>query len=1458
MPTIKTFARIKPCKNAYDDFDVTKDRVYLRTAQNRDYNTSPTKTRANTGTVNHEFKFDTVFSSSTVQEEVFETAAKDIVDHFLTGYNATIFAYGQTGSGKTFTVEGSARRYEDRGLAPRALSMIYKALESRQDEDISVHISYMEIYQEVGYDLLNPGARTNSLVTPFPKVVVVEGPKGSCIVRNLSSHMAANEEVAQNLLLQGQANRKVGETPMNQRSSRSHAVFTVTLSTKKPDSDIVVKSKLHLVDLAGSERVAKTGVSGLQLTEAKYINLSLHYLEGVIIALQKEAQGGSQGPMRSHSSYGTPANRNHPYTSPRKSRNASWVSSIYSGYGGRPSTSDGRYSTHVPYRNSLLTMMLRDSLGGNCLTVMIATLSMEEENLGETISTCRFAQRVACIANNAKKNEEIDDKSMIQRLRKRIAELEAEVANLKALQYQSMDGETLAAMMEKLTDEDKITCSRLMQQYIVGKVKDPVTAGVTDPFKFRECLRILKEMIMKKYAGGQNNGTGVSLSEAVKSRPISNTSGISTATSGFDETMPGQAEKEPRPFSSPAVSKIQRAVSDDQLARPATAYERPTDMDYIDIYRDPVMNNLVKPTPSASSPRNSDTIDSKPRKTPEPYKSPFERKKEKEIKKLNKKVEKTFEDQLEQQHHLIEFQASIKEQQLELIEKELSNKLEATRTQVTNQQSYLIQLKQSRADPELLAQEKLVERQLRKREAKLDSRLKIIRQQKSEIQEAYKSQKEALHNSARTESPRRVGSSLEEKFQQYVKRDGKLNSRQVLDMLSQQDKDQEKLQSKIEKSRVLSLSKQLEIKEVSTRQKLQEFKERLKQAKLGNYSFDSSDSISSPDKTGQSVDTNSFLGSVNDRPTTNMSSYSDSQDTSVSYQESRDSSTPTVLKPKMRYAFGELLPPTPEVPEHESPRQREFSPISSHPAVPKINILDLENDASMSESINDRHKPNHMRDGSVSPRDVQKTPRNPRKNIFILNPERSPERHNKSGGKSTDKWESAYRYKSPERSMNFDNMSGIQGRATFQFSDFDSIASSTDPLAQYSGQFITSSPFQKTASHPSNSSAKYQNNHHKSPSNDNTYTHQQRSRDQDSVITNTSKESSRSGRSPERNGKKYRTQYYKALRKAQKHGKRANFSKFDLDRLDMGSSSSKRSQAEDYDRSFEKYTPSEYVQNTNTSFDARKMGLSSKSFDSTLASMLGKEALNAQYTSDIYNQFANTNSPRGQHQSRSPERRRDKVNSQSKSPARSRGRSRNESPDSRDRKSVSPTKSRAQNSRSSNSPSRSSGWSRSKDASPSRNNNNKTASGKERGRKNDRNKERRETSPSRNSWGPEAKNKSISESLEKFLTELPPSTSKLRHSGIRSLDDSDIPTPRPAARKDFRVQAAENKPKLVEFQECLEEYHPKIKALPDQDRENKFMSVAREQKDRVTRIRKARHAAEVIQRAWKRYKTRKR
>ncbi|XP_062981684.1 kinesin-like protein KIF6 [Elgaria multicarinata webbii] len=377
----------------------------------------------------YKFKFQKVFNQESKQDEIFEAIAKPVAECALGGYNGTIFAYGQTGSGKTFTITGGAERYSDRGIIPRTLSYIFQQLQKDSSKVYTTHISYLEIYNECGYDLLDPRHEASRL-EDLPKVTIMEDPEQNIHLKHLSLQQANNEEEALNLLFLGDTNRMIAETPMNQASTRSHCIFTIHISSKEPGSATIRRSKLHLVDLAGSERVGKTGVGGQLLTEAKYINLSLHYLEQVIIALSEK-------------------NR-----------------------------------SHIPYRNSMMTSVLRDSLGGNCMTTMIATLSIEKRNIDESISTCRFAQRVALIKNEAVLNEEIDPRLMIARLKKEIQELKNELSMVTGEQRS-----------EELTQEELLQVGEQIKSFLEDTDPESILEVGADMRKIKYCFSYLKRLV---------------------------------------------------------------------------------------------------------------------------------------------------------------------------------------------------------------------------------------------------------------------------------------------------------------------------------------------------------------------------------------------------------------------------------------------------------------------------------------------------------------------------------------------------------------------------------------------------------------------------------------------------------------------------------------------------------------------------------------------------------------------------------------------------------------------------------------------------------------------------------------------------------------------------------------------------------------------------------------------------
>ena len=421
----------------------------------------------------YKFQFDSMLGMEIKQDAVFRLVAKESVLAALDGFNATVFAYGQTGSGKTFSITGGAERYVDRGIIPRAVSLIFQQFTDRSDTKFTAYISYLEIYNEAGYDLLDPQhdqMGTKMSLEELPKVTMLEDDDGNVHLRGLSMHLANSEEDALNLLFLGDTNRAISETPMNLASSRSHCVFTVSMEARQTGSDVIRRSKLHLVDLAGSERVHKTNAGGQVLREAKYINTSLHYLEMVIVALHERSTKGRQ---------------------------------------------------HIPYRNSMLTSVLRDSLGGNCKTAMIATINAEASHTDESISTCRFAQRVALVQNDAMLNEEVDPSLVIKRLKAEIVKLKEELSFLKQQEGgDAMDGGELTAR-----EREKL------ETLITGFVEDDAADARLTPGRLtyeiiQYCFASLRSRVRKRRAkggdcnanalGAVNDASGAASGDAVR------------------------------------------------------------------------------------------------------------------------------------------------------------------------------------------------------------------------------------------------------------------------------------------------------------------------------------------------------------------------------------------------------------------------------------------------------------------------------------------------------------------------------------------------------------------------------------------------------------------------------------------------------------------------------------------------------------------------------------------------------------------------------------------------------------------------------------------------------------------------------------------------------------------------------------------------------------------------------
>uniref|UniRef100_A0A8C1M692 Kinesin-like protein n=1 Tax=Cyprinus carpio TaxID=7962 RepID=A0A8C1M692_CYPCA len=290
------------------------------------------------------YVFDHVFPTNTTQEQVYNTCAKQIVKDVLGGYNGTIFAYGQTSSGKTHTMEGKLHDPQQMGIIPRIAEDIFNHIFS-MDENLEFHIkvSYFEIYMEKIRDLLDVTKTNLSVHEDKNRVPYVKG----CTERFVSS-----PEEVMDVIDEGKSNRHVAVTNMNEHSSRSHSIFLINIKQEHVETEQKLCGKLYLVDLAGSEKVSKTGAAGAVLDEAKNINKSLSSLGNVISAL---AEG----------------------------------------------------TTHVPYRDSKMTRILQDSLGGNCRTTMFICCSPSSYNDAETKSTLMFGQRAKTIKNTASINLEL-------------------------------------------------------------------------------------------------------------------------------------------------------------------------------------------------------------------------------------------------------------------------------------------------------------------------------------------------------------------------------------------------------------------------------------------------------------------------------------------------------------------------------------------------------------------------------------------------------------------------------------------------------------------------------------------------------------------------------------------------------------------------------------------------------------------------------------------------------------------------------------------------------------------------------------------------------------------------------------------------------------------------------------------------------------------------------------------
>lgn len=363
------------------------------------------------------FTYDAVYDASSTQQALYDEVVRPLVSSVLEGFNGCVFAYGQTGTGKTFTMEGIRGDPDHKGIIPRAFEQIWSHINRAQNMNFLVAVSYLEIYMEELRDLLKPNNRHLELRERGFGV----------FVPNLHSVLCKSVEDMLHVMNQGNKNRTVGFTNMNEHSSRSHAIFLIKIEMCEIGETSVKVGKLNLIDLAGSERQSKTGATAERLKEASKINRALSSLGNVISALAEK-------------------------------------------------------SPHVPYRDSKLTRLLQDSLGGNSKTIMIANVGPSEYNYNETLTTLRYAQRAKTIQNKPVMNEDPQDTKLreyqeeIARLRKLITERQTREKQLpktrkkrailkpeKTRKHSSTDSEKSDSEEEETAEDEIDTNKELIQ-----------------------------------------------------------------------------------------------------------------------------------------------------------------------------------------------------------------------------------------------------------------------------------------------------------------------------------------------------------------------------------------------------------------------------------------------------------------------------------------------------------------------------------------------------------------------------------------------------------------------------------------------------------------------------------------------------------------------------------------------------------------------------------------------------------------------------------------------------------------------------------------------------------------------------------------------------------------------------------------------------------------------------------
>lgn len=388
--------------------------------------------------IDRTFVFDKVFGPNSKQKDLFDQSISPIVNEVLEGYNCTIFAYGQTGTGKTYTMEGGGRKARngefptDAGVIPRSVRQIFEILEA-QCAEYTMKVTFLELYNEEITDLLAPDELKFSPDDKSKKpIALMEDGKGAVFVRGLEEEIVRSATEIYKILDKGSAKRRTAETLLNKQSSRSHSIFSITIHIKEytlEGEEVIKSGKLNLVDLAGSENISRSGAKDNRAREAGEINKSLLTLGRVINTLVE-------------------------------------------------------HSGHIPYRDSKLTRLLRDSLGGKTKTCIIATVSPSIHCLEETLSTLDYAHR----AKNIKNKPEVNQKMMKSAMMK---DLYSEIDRLKQEVYAAREKNGIYIPRDRYLQEEaekKAMTEKIERMEMESESKDKQLAGLQELYNSQQLL----------------------------------------------------------------------------------------------------------------------------------------------------------------------------------------------------------------------------------------------------------------------------------------------------------------------------------------------------------------------------------------------------------------------------------------------------------------------------------------------------------------------------------------------------------------------------------------------------------------------------------------------------------------------------------------------------------------------------------------------------------------------------------------------------------------------------------------------------------------------------------------------------------------------------------------------------------------------------------------------------------